>query len=166
MSAIGIHSPVRSREGPAAPSTASAAAGRSAPAGGFVRKAVDGVGRPFRGPMETTGLTAQQQIDPAALALVNSNLHNYFQMLMPDFDARQTQVTLTLPNGDTATITGDAKNQNVRIQTQRGLVQEASIGVNGAQAVRGFQSPRELHDQLALLQNARGWEDIRTLPDR
>lgn len=134
--------------------------------GAFTRKVADGVGRPFRGPMPTTGLTAEQQIDPAVLAEVNSHLHLRFMLSAGFSGPRRAEFSFALPNGDKATITGDEKTQNVRIQTRSGAVMEANIGVNGAQAVRGFSSPRELHDQLMRLATIQEWPSKHLLEPR
>lgn len=100
--------------------------------GVFKRTGEDGVGRPRRGPMQTTGLPPQQQVAPGALAEANRALSIGYEMATMFSGARRNEVSLTFANGDTATITGDARTQNVRIRTQAGLVREATIGVNGA----------------------------------
>lgn len=134
--------------------------------GVFKRTGEDGVGRPRRGPMQTTGLPPQQQVAPGALAEVNSALGIGYAMTTMFSGARRNELSFTFANGDTATITGDARTQNVRIRTQAGLVREATIGVNGAQAVRGFGTPRELLEQLERFEDADGWMNVRPLPDR
>ena len=134
--------------------------------GGYTRAPVDSVGRPARGPMTTTELTGRQHVDPRLLNLAALHVNEFFGLMTAYTGFERNEVPLTLANGETATITGNASNQNVRSRTRSGVVLEANISSRGAEAVRGFRTPQELHTFLNRLSMASGWADARGLPDR
>jgi hypothetical protein len=116
--------------------------------------------------MMTTGLTNEQQVDPEDLNVVGADVSAVFGMFMTSGGARLNEIPFTFENGETATITGTATNQNVRGRTLGGVVLEANISARGAEAVRGFRTPRELHTFLNRFLFAAGWVNARALPDR
>ncbi|MGJ7581512.1 hypothetical protein ACSFA3_15125 [Variovorax sp. RHLX14] len=163
MSNISVDSSVRSRAGSV---TQALRSEQARDPGAFTRKVADGVGRPFRGPMEARELISETQPTTTVIGFTNTLLNTRYNEATAGTGSRRNEIALTLDNGDTAIVRGDEQNRNFRIRTQRGVVLEGSFGSGGAHAIRGFRTPMELRNELLRVHRANGWENAHALPDR
>lgn len=136
--------------------------------GQFTRKVADSAGRRqlLRGSIEEPGPAFGPQPTPVVIGFCNMLLNTRYRESTAGTNSRRNEITLALETGETAVIKGDQQNRTFKIRTQRGVVQEGTFGADGAQALRGFQTPQEFRDQLTRMLRATGWENARALPDR
>lgn len=132
----------------------------------YTRAPTDGVGRPYRGPMQRTEISRLEPIHPDALEVSGMELSRYFGLMTGETGSARNQVTVTMANGETATITGTSESQNIRCRRRNGVVVEVNTSSHGVEAIRGLRTPREVFIFLHQVHMADGWAGAQGLPDR